>query len=184
MSERTITVLERIGIVVASLAVSIVLIGILSGFFTSRDQAGVRGINVPGLQYRDLGHVHLKLGDVRPPYDSNPPTSGAHFVRPVKRDMVRLSDDQLLTALEAGDVVIFYGARTPPPGLTQLVRKVAYQFTPELAAAGQAIILAPRPRTAGLVGVSWGRLIRVGSPASPALREFAKYWLGIGANQH
>src|SRR5438105_4785800 len=102
MSDRAVTVLERLGIVVASLGVSILLIGILSGFFTSRDQAGVSGSTTPGIEYRDLGHVHLKIGDVRPPYDSTPPTSGAHFVRPVKRDMVKLTNDQLLSALEVG----------------------------------------------------------------------------------
>ena len=56
-------------------------------------------------------------GQPHPAYDSNPPTSGAHVPEPVTHDMAELNNDQLLQALEEGNVVVMYGTRNPPPGL-------------------------------------------------------------------
>jgi Protein of unknown function (DUF3105) len=180
---RAVRVLERVAIVVASLLLSVGLIALLSGYFTARDQAGVSGSVVPGQAFRDLGHAHLLPGEPHPAYDSNPPTSGAHVPEPVEHDGTELSDDQLLEALEVGDVVIAYGDRTPRPGLPALVRSIAYSFTPDLAATGDAVILARRPGTVGLIGLAWAHMVRVDSPGDPALRAFAQYWLGRGASR-
>jgi hypothetical protein len=180
---RLTVALERLAIFVASLALSIGLIAVLSGFFAGRDQAGVSGATPPlGVQYRDLGHAHLRPGDRRPAYDSHPPTSGPHVPVAVRRQFTRLSDDQLLQALEVGDVVIDYGGGIPPPGLLALARSVAPgAFTPALAADGQAVILAKRPGTPGLIALAWTHMVHVGSPQDPLLRGFAQYWLGRGA---
>lgn len=176
------TALERVAIVVVSLALSIGLIAVLSGFFAGRDQAGIAGSsNAPGMAFPDLGDAHLAPGQPRPRYNSDPPTSGAHIPRPVLRDEARLSDDQLLQALAAGNVVLLYGSADPPPGLRSLAREAAGPFTPALAATGQAVILAMRPATTGIVGAAWTRLIRVHSATDPALRNFIQYWLGRGA---
>ena len=174
---------ERVVIVLVSLAVSIGLIGLLSGFFAGRDQAGVTAATGPGQQFRDLGHAHLAPGQPRPAYDSDPPTSGAHVPDPVTRDRSQLNNDQLLQALVAGNVVIMYGTPNPPGGLTNLAHKIASPFTPALAAAGQAIILARRPATKGLIGLAWARMVRVSSPDDPRLHDFASFWLGRGAKQ-
>ena len=74
--------------------------------------------------------AHLKPGDKRPEYDSDPPTSGAHVPEPVIRDEAELNDDQLLSALETGNVVFMYGTKTPPPGLRELANRLASPFTP------------------------------------------------------
>jgi hypothetical protein len=176
------TLLERIVIVIASLVIAIGAIAALSGFFAARDQAGVSGTGAgPGLSFRDLGHAHLARGQARPRYNSNPPTSGAHISEPVTRDAARLNNDQLLQALELGDVVIVYSGRTIPPGAAALARSVAAPFSPALAAAGQAVILARRPGTVGLLGLAWGRMVRVSAADAPLLKEFAQAWLGRGA---
>lgn len=175
---------ERIAIVVVALALSVGLIGLLSGFFQSRDQPGVSGNPnaVIGRQFRDLGHAYLLPGAPRPAYDSSPPTSGAHIPQTVRRDAAQLNDDQLLQALELGDIVIVYGTPAPPAGLPALARRVAGSFTPALAAAGQAVILARRPGTSGLIGLAWTRMVHVGTPSDASLREFAQQWLGQGAS--
>ncbi len=176
------TALERLAIIVASLVLSIGLIAALSGFFAGRDQAGVSSAATPvGQQFRDLGDAHLKPGQPHPAYSSDPPTSGAHVPEPVRRDEAKLNDDQLLQALAAGNVVIMYGGRTPPPGLRAVARSVAAPFTAPLAAAGQAVILARRPGTAGLIGLAWAHMIRVSRANDPLLREFVDYWLGRGS---
>ncbi len=182
-----ISVGERIAIVLASLLLSIGLIALLSGFFAARDQAGVSsggasgGANGPGLQFRDLGHAHLLAGQPHPRYDSDPPTSGPPVPEAVARNRAMLNDNQLLTALELGDIVIVYGTATPPRGLDALARSVAGPFSPSLATAGQAVILARRPGTNGVIGLAWTRMLRVPSAADPLLREFAQMWLGRGA---
>jgi hypothetical protein len=163
------------------LALSIGLIILLSGFFAGRDQAGVSGAQTgPGQAFADLGHAALRPGQSRPAYDSNPPTSGAHLTRAVTRAGAPLSDDQLLSALEVGDVVIVYGGGRPPAGLAELARSVAPPFTPELAASGDAVLLAPRPGTQGLVALAWAHLLRVQRASDPQLREFVRFWLGRG----
>jgi hypothetical protein len=176
-------VVERVAIVLASLVLSVGLIVLLSGYFTGRDQAGVSGAGAgPGQVFPDLGHRALRPGQARPAYNSNPPTSGAHVPAPVTDEGAPLTDDQLLQALQTGDVVIFYGGRRPPAGLAQFARSVAPPFTPALAATGDTVILAPRPGTDGLVAAAWTHLLRVGKPSDPLLAQFVGYWLGRGAS--
>jgi Protein of unknown function (DUF3105) len=176
------TVLERVAIVLASLALSIGLIAVLSGFFAGRDAAGVSGAsNGLGQQFPDLGHAHLQPGQPRPAYNSDPPTSGAHIPEPILLDRSVLNDDQLLEALAVGDVVILYGTRTPPAGLNALARSLAPPFSTALAEAGQAVVLARRPGTIGLIGLAWTRMLSVGRAGDPLLRGFVQEWLGRGA---
>ena len=139
------------------------------------------GASGPGQAFTDLGHAALRPGQPRPSYNSDPPTSGSHVPAAVTRDHASLSDDQLLSALQVGDVVIMYGGPRPPTGLEQFARAVAPPFTPSLAATGDAVILASRPRTAGVVALAWAHLLRVPAPTDPALREFVGFWLGRGA---
>jgi hypothetical protein len=178
------TLLERLAIGVASLVLSVGLIALLSGFFAGRDQAGVSGGGTPppsGVVYRDLGHRHLAFGELHPAYDSDPPTSGPHVPLPIEHDATRLNDDQLLEALELGDVVIAYGTPRPPPGLTTLAQQVAGRFTAQLAAAGQAVVLDARPGTQGVIALAWTRMLRAPTASDPQLRAFAEGWLGRGA---
>jgi Protein of unknown function (DUF3105) len=182
---RLIRVVEVMAIVVASLVLSIALILLLSGYFAGRDQAAISGgASGPGQAFPDLGHAALTPGQSRPAYNSNPPTSGAHVPEAVSTNDGTLNDDQLLQALQLGNVVIAYGTRTPPAGLTQFTRLAAPPFTPELAASGDAVILARRPGTTGLVALAWTHMLRASSPSDPALGQFVSFWLGRGAPVH
>lgn len=179
------TALERVVIVVASLALSIGLIALLSGYFAGHDPADVTGsVSGPGQAFRDQGHAALRPGQARPHYDSSPPTSGPHIAVPVNRDGAALSDDQLLQALQTGNVVFMYGTAAAPPGLPSLTHALAPPFSAGLAAAGQAVILAHRSGIAGVVGLAWAHLVRVTNPTDPLLRGFADFWLGRGAPGH
>jgi hypothetical protein len=173
--------LERLLIVVAALAISIGVIALLSGgLLAGRDDPGVTaGQSGPGTQYRDQGNLHLRRGELRPVYDSNPPTSGPHIPEAVLRDGAELSNDQLLQALEVGNVVFMYGARQPPGGLEAIAQAVGGPFTPALAASGQAVILARRPGTRGVIALAWTHMLHTLS--GPDLRGFAQFWLSRGA---
>jgi hypothetical protein len=179
---RTAVAFERLAIVIAALALSVGLIALLTGYFTRHDAPGVSGPgSVPGQTLPDLGHRHLRPGQRRGTYNSNPPTSGAHRVAAVTQDGARLSDDQILTALEAGDVVIVYPPGRAPTGLQALAGHLASPFSPALSAAGQAVVLAQRPGTTGMVALAWAHLLRVRSARDPALSQFVSFWLGHGA---
>ncbi len=174
--------LEWAAIVIISLAVAFGAIALLSGFFTGRDQAGVSGGDIgPGAAFPDLGHAHLTPGQPHPRYNSNPPTSGAHVPEPVTANRTELNDDQLLEALELGDVVIAYGSPSPPPALTSLTESLGTPFTPALAASGAAVILDHRPGTAGIAALAWAHMARVATATDPLLRQFVQYWLARGA---
>jgi hypothetical protein len=174
--------LERVAILLAALALSVGLIILLSGFFAGRDQAGVSGTATgPGQAFADLGHAALRPGQPHPAYNSDPPTSGAHVTEAVPRAGAALNVDQLLSALQVGDVVILYGGSRPPASLEQFTRSVAPPFSPELAATGDAVILARRPGTAGVLALAWAHMLHVQQASDPALREFVGFWLGRGA---
>ena len=181
--------LERIAIVIVSFAVAIVATLLLSGYFTARDQGGVTGrLTGPGLVYRDLGDARLEPGQRRPAYDSNPPTSGPHVPTPVLTDGAVLTDNQILSALAAGDIVLIYGGRTPPSGLAQIARSTGGPFTPASAALGNAVILARLPRVDGIIALAWTRMLPITgivgvTPVNDAvLRQFIQAWLGQGAS--
>ncbi len=97
------------------------------------------------------------------------------------RDRATISDDQLLQALQVGDVVLMYGTRKPPPGLAGLVAQEAPPFTPALAATGGAVILAHRTGIRGVVALAWAHMLRAIGPNDPRLPAFIEYWLGRGA---
>jgi len=179
---RTGLLIERAAIGLASLVLSVGAIAVLSGYFAGNDQAGITGAQIgPGTAFKDLGDQLLPPGRLQPPYDSVPPTSGAHVSAPVHRDEVALSDNELLTALSLGNVVIDYGGRAPPPGLRSLADLIAGPFSTSLVADGQAVILARYPGLRGLIGLAWAHMISARSASDAPLAEFARFWLGKGA---
>ena len=187
-ASRVSKTVERVLIVVASVVVAGVAIGFLTGYFTSNDAAGVSGsFGGPGLVYRDLGSRHLTPGEHHPAYDSNPPTSGAYVPTPVRADGAVLTDNQILTAIAAGDVVLIYGGAQPPPGLAALARQTGGRFTAALARTGQAVILARLPRVPGIIAVAWTRMLPLAGLTAVtggndgALKQFIDSWLGWGA---
>jgi hypothetical protein len=172
---------------VATLVVAAAGVFGLLVFFNSRDDShiaskGSAGAAGPGQVFPDLGARHLTAKELTPAYNSNPPTSGPHRVAAVRRDGVALTNDQLLQALELGNVVIFYGAGSSPATLERVANGLmSGAFDPSLAAAGQAVIIAPRQGTRGVVAVAWRHLQRAPSATDPAIRDFAEAWLGRGA---
>lgn len=174
---------ERLLIVVASLAIAVGVIALLSGgLLAGQDAPGLSGTDTgPGVQFKDQGSARLQPGEPAPVYDSEPPTSGPHVAAPITSDGARLSNDQLLQGLQVGDVVLMYGSRRPPAGLAALAGAVAPPFTPALAASGGAVVLAYRPGVAGVIGLAWAHMLRVPG-VDAALRTFAQFWLGrVGA---
>jgi hypothetical protein len=147
----------------AVLAVGAVFVGVL--LFSSRDESQLSG-------------AAEGPGEVQPD-GADPPAGGDHSDALVTRDRRPLTDDQLVNALALGDVVILYDSARPDPALVRLQEDVAGPFDAELAAAGQAVILAPRKGAGPATALAWKRILRA-DPSDPALHEFAEFWLGRG----
>ncbi len=173
--------LRRAGLVLAAVVLAAGGVVLSLTFFSSRDTPSVDAVAGPGQAVPDQGARVLAPGERPPPYNSDPPTSGPHARRAVTADGARLGDDQILSALAAGNVVVVYDRATPPAGLRGVADAVAGPFSPALAEAGQAVILARRPGTRGIVAVAWRHRLTVAQAGDPRLRTFAEFWLGRGS---
>jgi hypothetical protein len=169
-------------VLVGALVVVGGIVAVLS-YVHGRDEAGLdQGAESaaagPGTLEADRGAAH-RDGAAVGRRSTPPPTSGAHEPRPVT-DERTAGDAALLHAMELGDVVIAYPGSRPPPALTALREDVSGPFDPELAAAGQTIILVPRPDLGGIQALAWRRRLEASGPDDPQLRAFAEAWLGKG----
>jgi Protein of unknown function (DUF3105) len=167
--------LRRLGLVAAGVLVAVVGLIALALAFNSRDDPEVASAPAgPGELQPDRGSGHDSPAQVTDEW----PTSGPHREELVTRDQRRLTDDQILHAVELGNVVILYD--TPDPALERLQEEVAGPFDAELAAAGQAVILARRDGAGPATALAWRRVYEAGDASDPGLREFAEAWLGRG----
>ncbi len=141
-------------VVVVSLAVVIGVVVLLQ----SRDEGDVGGATGPGEK------VAARCPDLA--------QSITHDARP-------LSENQIKQALSLGNVVLRYHGSKPPAALRELQDELTGPFDAEIAAAGQAVILAGGGQT--VEALAWGRRLRARTPGDPQLRAFAEAWLGEGA---
>jgi Protein of unknown function (DUF3105) len=148
----------------------------------SHDDSQVSAATGPGRLEPDRGAGHLPSGQHADVPAGLLPTSGPHRPVPIARDERELTDDQILHALELGDVVLLYDAARPPAALRRLQRETSGPFDPELAAAGQAVILARRRGDGPATALAWRRDLRATDPAAPQLRDFTEAWLGRGVS--
>ena len=97
----------------------------------------------------------------------------------ITRDARPLTEDQIRHATSLGNVVLRYSGSRPPAALRELQDELTGPFDAEIAAAGQAVILAGGGKTTE--ALAWGRRQRARTPGDPALRTFTEAWLGEGA---
>jgi Protein of unknown function (DUF3105) len=169
--------LRRLGLVAAGVLVAVAGLIALALLFNARDDPEVEGAPAgPGELQPDRGSGHGAPARVTDEW----PTSGPHREVLVTRDGRRLTDDQILHALELGNVVILYDAPDPGAALVRLQREVAGPFDAEVAAAGQAVILARRDGAGPATALAWRRVYETDDSRDPGLREFAEAWLGRG----
>jgi hypothetical protein len=151
-----------LAVVIVAAAGCFALISVLA----SKDSGDVGGPSGPGV--------------FEPSSTASPPSSGGYTPSPVQRDRAELTDDQLLSALELGNVALIYPDAKPPAELAAIQRDVSGPFDPALEQAGQAVLLVRRPG-AKLQALAWKRRLVPSGASDPALRDFADAWLGQGA---
>jgi len=165
---------------IAALGVAVAVAGLvgLMLLVSSRDDSQLAAAPAgPGELQADHGASHAGPAE---PSGATPPTSGTHQPDLVTRDRMRLTDDQIIHALELGNVVILYDAPDPGTALERLQDEVAGPFDAELAAAGQAVILARRTGAGPATALAWRRILQTDDSTDPELREFTEAWLGRG----
>jgi hypothetical protein len=171
----------------ARLAVAVVVaiaavVGLLL-FVQSRDRStfstGDDG-SAPGKLLPDQGREH-RSAPAGFKFATDPPASGPHRQAPIRSE-APLSRDQLLHALETGDVVLFYSDPADEAKLRGVADDVAGPFDPALAGAGQAVLVERRPGTDGVIALAWRRMLTASSADDAKIHAFAEAWLGRGAN--
>lgn len=132
---------------------------------------------------RDSGEVSTEAAQgpgVLEQEPGDPPTSGEPGTDNLQREG-DVEDAALLQALSLGNVALVYGSGQPPPELEQLREEtIGGSFDPELAAAGQMVVLVRRENVDGVQALAWKRRLEAQSPADPQLRQFVEAWLGRG----
>jgi hypothetical protein len=159
--------LRRLGLVAAGVVIAVAGLIAMALAFNARDDAPLSG-------------AAQGPGELQAVGEGEWPTSGDHRRDHVTRDRRELTDDQILSALEVGNVVILYDGRDPAAALTRLQEDVAGPFDAEVAAAGQAVILARRAGAGPATALAWRRVLETDDPQDPRLREFTEAWLGRG----
>ena len=121
----------------------------------------------PGISFPIQGQEHIAVGATHKEYNSNPPTSGPHYIEPAKWGVYQteLPDEQLVHNLEHGGIWISY------TGIDDAT-KAALE---DIAKSGLKIILEPRAKDdAPIILASWGRLQKFQSFDKEGVLAFIK----------
>ena len=86
--------------------------------------------------------------------------------------------EELLTR---GNVVLRYSDARFTPRLRALAADLGAPDSPELRAAGQAVVLRRDPQTGGVAAEALEHRLTVRAPDDPQLQAFIEQWLGQGA---
>ncbi|MEX2029221.1 MAG: DUF3105 domain-containing protein [Candidatus Paceibacterota bacterium] len=120
-----------------------------------------------GEKMADEGSVHVLRGKLHEPYNSNPPTSGAHWAGvagPGIKDGP-VADELVLHSMEHGAVVVWYRE-----GLEESeFDKIKEAFS---ASSGKKIMLARKDLDVPVALTSWGYLMKLETIDEAIIKEF------------
>ncbi|MSU45482.1 MAG: DUF3105 domain-containing protein [Candidatus Zambryskibacteria bacterium] len=144
---------------------SIVIVAILAGVtYISTRPPKPR----PGSEFTILGQEHINIDAEHIAYNSNPPTSGPHYVKPAEWGVYQeeLPDEQLIHNLEHGGIWISY-----KPGDEEVKSK--------LEALGKrfprSVVVTPRAlNDSPITLASWGRLEKLDVYNEDQIKNFIR----------
>ena len=114
--------------------------------------------DLPGTAYYIVGREHIGFRDTLPePYNSNPPSSGAHYLAPANWGIYdyEINDKILIHNLEHGGIWISYRPKVSPEVVSYLKTFVDDNKNSKL-------VMAPRSKNdADIAIVAWGRVLKV-----------------------
>lgn len=118
-----------------------------------------------GEAFANQGQEHIAVGASHPEYNSNPPTSGSHYVQSANWGVYQteLPDEQVIHNLEHGGIWISY------TGIDDATKSALEK----IAKSNSKIIVTPRSKNdAPIVLASWGRLQKFQTLDEQAIRAF------------
>lgn len=112
---------------------------------------------LPGASYPSVGQEHIGLDAVLPrPYNSNPPSSGAHYSQPANWGIYdyEVNDRIFIHNLEHGGIWVSYRPSVPPATVEKL-KAIVSSFS------GSKLVMAPRSANdADIAVVAWARVLK------------------------
>lgn len=142
------------GRVALAVILTILIVGTL---FVARYYAAKEKASVPGTLYPEVGREHISLSQNPPkPYNSNPPSSGAHYSSPANWGIYdyEVNDKIFIHNLEHGGVWISYHPGIPLPVVDELKGFVGENRASKL-------VMAPRSANdTDIAVVVWGRVFK------------------------
>ncbi len=142
-------------------------------------QSNVALAGAPGERIPIQGADHIADGQSHPPYNSDPPTSGPHYINPLDAgfyDTPQL-DERLVHNLEHGHIVIAYDCSRLADCETtkQQLRGIFDSYD------GWKMVVVPRQnKDAALALTAWGWLDKMDSFDGARIRKFIDAWRDKG----
>lgn len=143
-------------------------------WFSSRDaQPRVEGVET----IADLGNQHIDtIASDHAPYNSNPPTSGAHIgaIAPWGVHTEIIPDEQQVHNLEDGGVIVQYNPDILPKDSWKVLEDVA------MDAGRRHVIVAPRYNMEHTIVVTaWNTILSLDTVEEERIQQFIRAYEGI-----
>ncbi|HKW92040.1 MAG TPA: DUF3105 domain-containing protein [Methylomirabilota bacterium] len=153
------------GLVIAVAAAAVV------GYFAYRAVA-----DPPGIKFEDQGNAHIQLlTEPHPPYNSDPPTSGAHlpYIAPWGIHNEPIPRELQVHNLEDGGVVIQYNCAGPCSDLVAKLAEITRRYETQ-------VLLAPYPGMRTRIALTaWTRLDAFDAFDEARIVRFIRAYRGI-----
>ncbi len=127
------------------------------------------------------GGTHIEDGATHPPYNSDPPTSGPHYVDPAAPGFypAPLRPEQLVHNLEHGQIVFWYR----PDASEETITEIETLIDREPPAQEAALLAAPYdgvPTSDSFVLTAWGASQSCDRVSQEVVDEFRARYQGLG----
>ena len=146
-------------------------VAVIVGYFAYR-----AGADLPGARFDDQGNAHIQMAsEPHPPYNSDPPTSGAHlpYIAPWGIHTVPIARELQVHNLEDGGVVVQYRCDGPCPDLVAKLAEIVKRYDTQ-------VILAPYPGMRTRIALTaWTRLDALDGLDEARIVRFIRAYRGI-----
>lgn len=154
--------------------ITVVVLAIIIGITMADPSAKYAGKEAVGEEVALLEAKHIPDGSPQPEYNSNPPTSGSHYMQPapwgIKTEQIQ--DETLVHNLEHGGVWITYNPQTASQEIVDKLTDIARGYRSK-------VVLSPRVQNDSVIALaSWGKISKLDSVDETKIQEF------IGRNKN
>jgi hypothetical protein len=160
-----------------------VLVLLIAGLLVMAAQgsAGAPGAADPrsGRSVPLLPSPHIHLGERHRPYNSIPPTSGAHWAETVGTGVYReeLPEEIQVHVLEHGHILLQYAPQTPAAEMRRIER-LGRLHVRDVVVAPYSKLAPYARRGQGIALTAWARIERLGAVDEQAVTSFVRAFSG------